>query len=69
MMFPLLYYYINLSSIIISSLSFGDIYLSLVISLSCSFVIVSELFCNEVYYVILSAILSPIKSSVASAVF
>ena len=44
--------------------------LSLGISLSCSFVTVSELFCCEFFetFVILSAILLPIKSPVASAV-
>ena len=66
-----LYYYINLRSSIIFWLSSGDIYLSFGISLSCSFVIVSELFCNERLgtFVILLAILLPIKSPVASAVF
>ena len=55
----LLYYYINLRSSIIFCLSSGDIYLSLSISLSCSFDPVSELFCCEVFetLVILSAIL------------
>ena len=49
----------------------GDIYLSLGISLSFSFVTVSELFSCEVFgtFVILLAILLPIKSRVASAVF
>ena len=54
----------------------GDIYLSFGISLSVSifsvsFVTVSKLFCDEVLetFVILSAILLPIKSPVASAVF
>ena len=66
-----LYYYINLRSSIIFWLSSGDIYLSFGISLSCSFVIVSELFCNERLgtFVTLLAILLPIKSPVASAVF
>ena len=66
-----LYYYINLRSSIIFWLSSGDIYLSFGISLSCSFVIVSELFYNERLgtFVILLAILLPIKSPVASAVF
>ena len=41
---PLLYYYINLRSWIIFCLSAGDTYLSLGISLPCSFVTVSELF-------------------------
>ena len=67
----LLYYYINLSSTIISCLSFGDTYLSLAISCKYSFVIVSELFCDKVFKtsVVLSAILLPIKSLVASAGF
>ena len=45
-------------------------YLSLGVSLSCSFVIVSELFC-EVFetYTILPVILLPIKLPVASVVF
>ena len=46
---PLIYYYINLRSSIISCLSSGDIYLSLAISLSYSLVTVSELFCSEVF--------------------
>ena len=48
-------------------LSSGDIYLSLGISSS----LVSELFCGEVFetLVILSAILFPIQSPVASAIF
>ena len=41
----LLYYCIDLRSLIIFCHSSGDIYLSLGISLSCSFVTVSELFC------------------------
>ena len=67
----LLYYYINLGWSIIFFLSFGDIYLSLSISLSFSFVIVSESFCGELLktFVILLGILLPIKSPVASAVF
>ena len=46
-----------------------NIYLSLGISLSCSFL--TELFCGDVCetFVILSAILLPVKSPVASAVF
>ena len=49
----------------------GDIYFSLGISLSCSFVTVSELFCGKLLetFEILSAILLSIKSPVASAVF
>ena len=52
-------------------ISSGDIYLSLGISLSCSVVIVSNLFCSELLktFIILFAILLPIKSLVASAVF
>ena len=72
---PLLYYYINLSASIISCLSSGDIYLSLGISfgisLSFSFVTVSEFFRCEFFetFVILLAILLPIKSPIASAAF
>ena len=68
---PLLYYYINLRSSIIFCLSSGDIYLSLGVSLSCSFVPVFELFCGEFFetLVILLPILLPIKSPVASSVF
>ena len=70
---PLLYYYINLNSSIICCLSFLDIYLSFGISLmtssdgnsgECNFF---EDFFETL--VILSAILLPIKSPVASAVF
>ena len=52
-------------------LSPGDIYLPLGIYLSCSFVIVYELFCGELLetFVILLAMLLPMKSSVPSAVF
>ena len=68
---PLLYYYINLRSSIIFFLSTGDIYLSLDISLLCSFLTVSKLFFSDVLetFMILSAILLPVKSPVASAVF
>ena len=61
----------NLSLSIVFSLSSGDIYLSLGISLSCLFVTVSELFCCKFSetFVILLAILLPIKSPVASAIF
>ena len=61
------YQYINLRLSIIFGLSSEDIYLSL--SISSSFV--PELYCGEVFetLVILSAILFPIKSPVASAVF
>ena len=67
----LLYYYINLRSSITFCLSSGDTYLSLGISLSCSFVIVSELFCSKLLeaFVILLATLLQIKSLVDSAVF
>ena len=58
---PLLYYYSNLRSSIISCVSSGDIYISLGISLSCSFVTVSKLFSL--------AILLPIKSPAAPVVF
>ena len=66
---PLLYYYINLKSSIIFCVSSGDIYLSSVISLSCSFVTVSQLFCDKVFetFVILPSILLPIKLPVAFA--
>ena len=70
---PLLYYYINLNSLIICCLSCGDIYLSfgilLLASFDCNFVAgnFSEDFFEE--FVILSAILLPIKSPIASDVF
>ena len=56
---PLRYYYINLRSSIICCL------------FSVSFSTISKLFCGELYetFVILSAILSAIKSPVVSAVF
>ena len=65
---PLLYFYINLNSSIICCFSSGDIYLSLGISL----LALSK--CNSFKdfvetLVISSAILLPIKSPVASAVF
>ena len=65
---PLLYYYINLRSSIIRS---GNIYLSLGIYLLYSFATVSELFWCEVFetFEIISTILLPIKSPVASAIF
>ena len=49
----------------------GDIHLSLGISLSCSFVTVSELFSNKLLenFVILLVILLPIQSTLDSAVF
>ena len=46
-----------------------EIYLSLGISLTCSFVTVSGLFCWEVFEIFLLASLLPIKSQVAPAVF
>ena len=64
---PLLYYYINLNSSIICCFSCGDIYLSLGISILASFECKSLDFFDVL--VILSAILLPIKSPVASAVF
>ena len=68
---PLLYYYINLISSIIFCLSTEDIYLTLRIFLSCLFVIVSELFYHELLaaFLILLAILLPIKSPDAAAFF
>ena len=64
----LLYYHKNVRLSIHFCLSSGKIYLSLRISSSCSFLIVSELFyCN--CFVIFSAILLPIKLLVACAVF
>ena len=77
----LLYYYINFRSSIIFRLSSGNIYtyLSLGISLSCSFVIASEIFYGKLFetFVILpsyelatvSALLIPIKSPTVSAAF
>ena len=67
----LLYCYINLRSSIIFCLSSGDIYLSLGISLAYSLLNISKLFCGEVFqtFTILSPILLPIKSPIASAVF
>ena len=67
---PLLYYF-NLSSSIISCLSSEEIYLSLGISLLYSFVTVSELFCGKFFetFVILLAILLPVKSPVGFDVF
>ena len=67
----MLYCYFSLRSSITFCLFPGDINLSLDISLSCSFVAVSALFCRECFesLVILLAILLPIKSPVASAVF
>ena len=68
---PLLCYCINLRSLIMFCLSSGDIHLYLGISLSFSFVVVSELFSGELLetFVMLLVILLPIKPPVASAVF
>ena len=68
------YYYINLTSLIIFRLCSRDIYLSPCISLSSlifSYLFVTELFCDEVFeaFVILLAILFPIKSTFFSEVF
>ena len=67
---PLLYYF-NLSSPVICCLSSGDMYRSLGISLSCSFVTISELFRCEFFetFVILLVVLLPIKLPVDSVVF
>ena len=61
------YHYINLRSLKFCCLCSEDIYLCLIVSSS----FVSELFCSETFdnLVILSAILFPIKSPVASTVF
>ena len=66
----LLDYYINLRSIVLCLFS-EDISLSLGIFLSYSIVTVSELFLGEILeaFLILLAILLPLKSPVASAVF
>ena len=65
---PLLYYYINLRSLITFCIFSGDIYLSFGISLSilifsASFVAISELFNGEVLeaFAILSVVPLPIK--------
>ena len=63
---PLLHYYINLNSSIIFCLSCGDIYLSFGISLLATFECGSLAGFFEIL-VILSAILLPTKSPVASA--
>ena len=67
----LLCYYTNLRSSVISYLSSRNIYLSTGISLSCSFVTVSELFGWKLFetFVILLVILLVMKSLVSSAVF
>ena len=68
---PILYYCINLRSSIIFCLSSRDVYNSLGISLSCSFVTVYKMFCCKVFEtsIVESAITLPIKSPVASADF
>ena len=69
---PLIYYYFNLRLSVIFYLSSGNIYIFLQESfLSYLFVTVSELFCCDVFdiFVVLSAILLPIKSLVACFVF
>ena len=65
-----LLYYFNLSSPIVCCLSSGEIYRSLGISLSCSFVTISELFGCEFFetFVILFVVLLPIKLPVDSVV-
>ena len=70
---PLLYYYINLNSLIICCLSCGDLYLTFGILLLASFDD-NSFECNSFensfdLFVIVSAILLPIKSPVASAAF
>ena len=70
---PVLYYCINLKSSIICCISCGGIYLSFGISLLASFEC-NHVECNSLEdffeeLVIYSAILLPIKSPVASAVF
>ena len=65
---PLLYYYTNLNSSIICCRFSGDIYLSF--GFTISLIALSKLFCE--YFetvVILSVVLLPIKSPVASAAF
>ena len=71
---PLLYYYTSLNSSIIFCLSSGDMYLFLGVVISTSFSFVSSFGNSFVDFffgtlVILSTILLPIKSPVASAVF
>ena len=65
------YYCINLRSSIIFCLFSGDIHLSLCISLSCSFITVSELIWFKFFqtFEILSTMSLPLKSRVASTVF
>ena len=65
----LLYYYINLISSIICCVFSGDIYLFLGVSVSLS--TASNVNCGDLFktFVILLAILLPINSAVASAIF
>ena len=69
--FIIIFFYINLSSSIISCHFSEESYLSLGVSLLFLFIIVSELFSVSVFetFVILLAILLPIKSPVAAAIF
>ena len=62
---PLLYYYINLRSSIVCCVFWGDIYLSLGVSIS-----LTELLCGKLFeaFVILLENILPIGSPVASAV-
>ena len=65
---PVIYFYINLKLLITFCLLCSeDIYISLGISLSCSFVTIFEFFCGEVLevFVTLSVILLPIKPPAA----
>ena len=63
---PLLNYYINFRSSIFLFLYFGDTYIPLGISLSCSFLTVFELFCFKAFEMF---IFSPVILFIASAVF
>ena len=64
-----LFYYTNLNSSIISCLFSGEIYLSFDISISFSFVFECNSFEDFETLAVLSAILLPIKSPVAPAIF
>ena len=67
---PLLYYYTNLNSSIICCLSSGDMYLFFGMSFGLALPASDSLFGVFLEtFVILSAILLPVKSPVASAVF
>ena len=65
---PLFYYHIDLRSSVICCLLSGDIYFGIFIDFSFVCELISELFCDE-YFVILLTISLPIKSPVPSAVF